>query len=149
VPSTSTKVSSVQTGSFRTECDYHADSPVLGKHVLIVATEGKTINVHPFTDSLGSLQKVPIVDAAVAYDCPYSGKTYCLIIHNALFVDAMDNNLIPPFLMQEAGVVVSGVPKIHSPDPSIDDHMLMFPQDNLRIHMSLRGIISYFPTRKP
>jgi hypothetical protein len=85
----------------------------------------------------------------VAYDCPFSGKSYCLVIHNALFVDAMENNLIPPFLMREAGVLVSDVPKIHSIDPSINDHMLLFPDDDLRIHMSLRGIISYFPTRKP
>ena len=92
---------------------------------------------------------VPIVDAAVIYDCPLSGLTYVLILMNALYVDTMTNNLIPPFVMREAGITVRDTPKIHVKDPSIRDHSISFPSSDLRIEMSLWGIFSYFTTRKP
>ena len=61
----------------------------------------------------------------------------------------MDNNLIPPFIMREAGIEVNEVPKIHAIEPSIEHHSIYFRQDNLRIPLALWGIFSYFPTRKP
>lgn len=61
----------------------------------------------------------------------------------------MDNNLIPPFIMKEAGIEVSKVAKIHVSDPSISDHSIYFKDHDLRIPLALWGIFSYFPTRKP
>ena len=68
---------------------------------------------------------------------------------NALYVPANENNLIPSFLMREAGIVVKDVPKIHVNNPQIEDHSLYFKDKDLRIPMSLDGILSYFPTAKP
>jgi hypothetical protein len=51
---------------------------------MIVNKTDRHINVTPFTQSLGSVKRVPIVSAAVAYDDPRSGKVYVLIIHQAL-----------------------------------------------------------------
>ena len=34
-------------------------------------------------------------------------------MRNVLYVHSMTNNLIPPFLMREAGLKVNDVPKIH------------------------------------
>jgi hypothetical protein len=39
-------------------------------------------------------------------------KTYLLIVRNALHVPSMQHNLIPPFIMREAGLVVNDVPKM-------------------------------------
>ena len=61
----------------------------------------------------------------------------------------MTNNLIPPFLMREAGVVVNDTPKIHTEDPGIDNHTLWFPDQKARMPLQLNGIFSYFPTDKP
>ena len=50
---------------------------------------------------------IPIVDAAVQYDCPFTGNIYILVLRNALYVPAMDNHLIPPFIMREASITVT------------------------------------------
>ena len=89
----------------RSELDSHANMIVLGKHCFVFDNiHGQTCEVQPFDPSLGTVKEVPIVDAAVAYDCPYTHKTYLLMFRNALHVPSMDNNLIPPFIMHEAGL---------------------------------------------
>ena len=87
----------------------------------------------------------PIVDAAVQYDCPYDGQTYILVIRNALHVPSMRNNLLPPFILREAGVRVQDTPKIQVNDPTVEDHSIYFPETGLRIPLSLWGMFSYLP----
>ena len=79
----------------------------------------------------------------------YSGKSYVLLCHNALHVPSMVNNLIPPFIMREAGVIVKDTPKIHIDMPTKEDHFIYFKDEDLRIPLSLHGIFSYFPSRSP
>ena len=79
----------------RTELDSHANMVVVGHHAYILNTSGWTVQVSPFTPEYEALKEVPIVDAAVAYDCPYTNKTYILVFHNALSVPSMDHNLVP------------------------------------------------------
>ena len=93
--------------------------------------------------------QVPMVDAVVLYNCPYDGKEYILVIRNALHVPSMQNNLIPPFMLREAGIEVKETPKIHVTGPTEDDHAIRFPETGFRIPLSLWGIFSYFPTSKP
>ena len=49
---------------------------------------------------------VPVVTAAVIYDCEYTGKTYILVIYNALYFQNMDTNLLPTIMMRLAGLDV-------------------------------------------
>jgi hypothetical protein len=133
----------------RTELDSHANMVVVGSNCLIVEYSGRTAVVSPFTPEYDALTEVPIVDAAVLYECPYSGKEYILLVRNALHVPAMVNNLIPPFVMREAGILVNDTPKIQLKDPTVDDHTILFEETNFRIPLSLWGIFSYFPTRAP
>ena len=134
----------------RSELDSHANMIVLGKHCFVFDNiHGQTCEVQPFDPSLGTVKEVPIVDAAVAYDCPYTHKTYLLMFRNALHVPSMDNNLIPPFIMHEAGLIVNDVPKIHADDPEIKDHSIAFPDTDLRIPLQLWGIFSFFHSRIP
>ena len=60
------------------------------------------------------------------YDCPYSGKSFILVIINTLHVPTMCNHSIPPFAMIEAGVVVNDTPKIQVVDSDVMDHSLYF-----------------------
>jgi hypothetical protein len=90
-----------------------------------------------------------IVDAALLYDCPYSGDKVILLIRNAIHVPNMENNLIPPFVMREAGVVVNDTPKIQIAKPLAGDHSICFPETDLRIPLALWGVFSYFPMSKP
>ena len=136
----------------RTELDSHANMVVLGKNSFIFEATGRTCNVKPFTSELGIASNVPIVDGALAYECPYSFKTYVLIVRNALYIPNMDHNLIPPFIMRAGGVTVRDTAKIHCKYPTRDDHCIRFgtgTENDLRIPLQLFGTFSYFHTRTP
>ena len=132
----------------RTELDSHANMPVVGRHAYIVAETGRTVDVSPFTPDYEAIT-VPLVDAAIQYDSPYTGETYILIIRNALHVPKMKNNLLPPFMLREAGITVNEIPKIQVDQPSEEHHSITFPETEFRIPLSLWGVFSYFPTSKP
>jgi hypothetical protein len=151
-PSTLAIVSPLQANSPepRTELDSHANMVVLGKHCFVFdGIHGKTCDVEPFDPALGTAKKVPVVDAAIAYDCPYQNKTFVLILRNALYMPNMEKNLLPPFIMREAGLLVRDVPKIHVNDPSTIDHTIQFPNSELTIPLQLWGIFSFFHSRIP
>jgi len=44
----------------------------------------------------------------------------------------MENNLLPPFMMREAGVDVRDTPKIQVEDPTEEDHAITFPETGFR-----------------
>ena len=131
------------------ELDSHADSPVVGKNSFILRRTGKQVNVSGFTDRLGSAIPVDVVDAAVAYDCNYTGNTYIMIIRNALYLREMRVNLIPPFMMRLAEIDVDECPKFLARKPTINNHSIYFSKEDLRLPLQLYGIISYLPTRLP
>ena len=134
----------------RSELDSHANMVVLGRNCFVFdGIHGKTCDVEPFDPTLGTVKKVPIVDAAIAYDCPFQNKTFVLIIRNALHIPTMEKNLLPPFILREAGLQVNDVPKIHISDPSTSDHTIQFQKDELTIPLQLWGIFSFFHSRIP
>ena len=132
-----------------TELDSHADSPVVGRNCYIIEHTGKTVKVSGFTKELGNPLEVPVVNAAVAYDCDSTGQTHILIICNALYFPQMDINLIPPIMMRLAGVEVNECPKFLARNPSEEHHSMFFTEFQIRIPFQLEGTISYIPTRRP
>ena len=119
-----------------------------GMHSTIISDTGRIADVSPYTPDCKSMQ-VKIVDAAVKYECPYTGEEYVLIIWNALHVPSMANNLIPPFMLREAGIKVKDTPNIHCDDPTVKDHAIEFCETGFKIPLLLWGVFSYFPTSKP
>ena len=89
------------------------------------------------------------MNAMIQYDSPLDGKEYMLVIQNALRVPSMNNNLIPPFIMRENGIIVNESAKIHCEDPTREDHAIIFKGYDLRIPLWLHGVFSYFVTKKP
>ena len=83
-----------------TELDSHANMVVVGQQATIISGPTTYAEVRAFADDCKTLQKVPIMDVAIAYDCPSSHETYILIVRNALLVKSMVHNLIPPFIMR-------------------------------------------------
>ena len=79
----------------RSELDSHANMIVFGKSCFVIHETGRHADVNAFSPDVPTLEKIPIVDAAVAYDCPYSMKTYLLVARNVLYIPSMDHNLIP------------------------------------------------------
>ena len=132
-----------------TELDSHADSPMVGSYSTVLEYTGRKANVTGFTEDLRRPMTVPVVNAALAYDCDITGETRILVVCNALYFKNMDVNLIPPFMMRLAGVEVNECPKFLSKNPSEDNHSMYFPREDVRISFHLEGIISYIPTRAP
>lgn len=133
----------------RTELDSHADSPVVGKNAIILYKTDMTVNVTPFSDDFGMMPEVPVVHAAVAYDCPVTGLTTILIINNALYIAEMEHNLLPPIMMRLNGIMVDECPKFLSPNPTVDSHSIFFPIEKVRFPLELNGTTSFIPTRRP
>jgi hypothetical protein len=92
---------------------------------------------------------VPIVDAAIVYECQKSEEITVLMIQNALFVRGMHHNLIPPMMMRLAGLEVNECPKFLAQDPNEEHHSIYSRVNDLRINLQLEGIISYLPTCLP
>ena len=132
----------------RTEFDSHANMPLVGCEAYIIADTGKKATVYPYSPDY-SPKELSIVDAGLLYECPYSGKSYILIVRNAISVPSMVHNLVPPFIIREAGVQVKEVPKFQCEDPDVNDHAVVFDESGFRIPLALRGIFSFFPTSRP
>ena len=79
---------------FKLELDTHANMPVVGMGAYIISTSGKTADVNSYNPENRTLQ-IPIVDAALQYDDPFTGITHILLIRNALHVPNMKNRLTP------------------------------------------------------
>jgi hypothetical protein len=127
----------------------HANMNVFGKHCYVISNSGKYANVSAFSEEVGSMLKVPIVDAIIAYDCPFTEKTYILIARNVLHVPSMDHNLIVPFILREANLICNDTPKIQCHNPTHDDHCIIDQETGMRIKLELDGIFSVFNTRMP
>ena len=132
---------------FKVELDSHADTCCVGNDVMIVNETLRTVKVTPFLKSLGSVTKVPIVTAAVAYDDPISGSTYILIIHQALHFKEMNHCLLCPMQLRLNDVAINERPKFLTIKPTDKDHSIIC--GDLLIPLDLKGVTSYFPARKP
>ena len=134
--------------SSRNELDSHVNIPVIGMNSYILSEIGETVDVAPFTPDCKPIS-VELVDAALKYECPYSGEVKILIIRRGLYVPSMTHNLLPPCLLREAGININEVPKIHVTSPTEEHHAITFQESNFRIPPSLHGTFSYFLTSKP
>ena len=62
-----------------TELDFHANMVVIGRLSFDFESTGKTYNVRPFSEENEVAEDVPIIDGAIAYDDPHTGKTYEIV----------------------------------------------------------------------
>jgi Reverse transcriptase (RNA-dependent DNA polymerase) len=147
-------VSQVQVkGESFCELDSHADTCCFGPSAYIIRDTDKTISVTGFHEDLGTVNDVPIVTAAVAYDCALTGHTFILFFHHSLYFDSMTKHLICPAQLRSNGVTVNDIPLLHLPlrDRAPEAHSIitMPPHPSVHIPLSLRGPTSYFLVRKP
>ena len=115
--------------SSRTELDSRANMPVIGMNAYIVSKIGETVDVAPFKPDYKPIS-VELVDAALKYECPYSGEIKILIIRRGLYVPSMTHNLLPPFTVREAGITINEVTKIHVTSPTEEHHAITFQETN-------------------
>ena len=74
--------------------------------------------------------------------------TYILVIRNAMHITSMTNNLIPPFMIREAEIMVYDKPIIQVEKSTVEDHSIYFQETDLRTPLQLWCVFSYFPTSK-
>ena len=133
--------------------DSHADTCSFGPSCLVVHDTEQRISVDPFEKTLGSINDVPIVTAAIAYDCSITYNTYILFFHQSLYFEKLENHLICPNQLRHNNITVNDIPLIHIPfdERSPQHHSIITtpPHPELHIPLSLEGTTSYFVTRKP
>ena len=110
---------------------------------------GKTVEVASFISEYESLSKVPVVDVAMQFGHPKTGEIIVLTVKSLLHVTSIDHNLIPHFMLSEAGVEVNPVPKMRVDEPSPEDHLLYFKDEALRTLLDLAWCIFLFSICKP
>ena len=94
--------------------DSHANMAVVGENATVIQETGRYADFNAFANDVCQMNWVPIKDMVIAYDCPYQRKTLILVTKNALHVTSMNHNLIPPFIMDKAGLEVNTEPNIQS-----------------------------------
>jgi hypothetical protein len=129
-----------------TELDSHANMSVAGSGSTVIARSGHFAMVTPFFPDLPVLEKVEIGDTAMCYDDPVSLWTYILVLRNAFLIPTMSHNLLPPFLVYEAGLFLDETSKHQAMLPTIDNYSIHDSRTRMRIHLQLQGIFSVFPT---
>ena len=131
------------------ELYYSANMIVLGKHWFVLELFSKFCTVNLFNYCLEFIKDLPIVDAAIAYDFPYSHECYILLFCNALYSPNIEDNLLPPFIMCERGAAVHDSLKIHCTDTTSNDHCITLSYSDLKIPFHINGTFSFFHTRRP
>ena len=101
------------------ELDSHASYPVVSKNAMILYKTEMTVNVTSFSEYFGMMPEVPVVRAAVLYDCPITGNSTILIINNVLYIRDVEHNLLPPIIMRLNGLMMDEFPKFLCPNSTI------------------------------
>ena len=125
------------------ELDSNANMAVVGAQCAIISLTGLHVNVAAYSPDL-PCKIMEIVDAAIAYDCPYTLKTTILVIRNSLHIPEMNHNLISPFILREADLQVDEMPKLHTTEPTQEHHIIYDADTELHIYLKLKRILSYF-----
>ena len=112
----------------------------------------KPVNIVGYDKSKGTLaNNMKTVSGALAYDNPTSGTTVIIVVLQAIHVPSMDCNLICPMPVRMNDVKLDDKPKFSTEDPTDESHAISC-EDNMgtlvNITLSLKGVTSYFPTRK-
>ena len=134
----------------RTELDNHADTSVVSPAAALFFHDfERPVNISGYDGSVGFTQ-AQVVSAAVAYDCPTTGDTYMLVIHQAVAVPSIQHILLSSMHLRDNNVCVNHEPKYLALNPSQEHHSIIIPEANdvpaLHIPLRINGVMSYFPT---
>ena len=65
------------------ELNSHVDTTITGSNCVILNYTGKICNVSPYRDNYDPISNVPIVNAAIAWQSPWTRQTYILILNGS------------------------------------------------------------------
>ena len=135
------------------EIDNHADTTVLGRNCLSIHDYNRPVDVSGWDASQGSVE-CPTISGAVAYDHPITGQVYILVYHQAIHCKSLENHLMCPMQSRVTGVKINELPKFLADKPDDETHAIVVgnpldTDESLIIPLMIKGVTSYFPTRKP
>ena len=139
----------------RTDLDNHADTTVVSDETALEIYDYNTpVRVHGYDDGVGRRPNCRMIGAVVAYDDPADGRAWMLVFNQSILIPGMKHNLVCPMQMRDNDIFVNDEPKHMVEDPSEYNHAITVPSvtvddEPFRIPLSLDGVVSYFPTRKP
>ena len=139
-------------GAAANELYSHAETCVVDKNALITHSYGNTFTVTGYNPSLGQVTNLDIISSQVAYELPNSSNVVLLNINQCVNVLTMENNILCPMQLRMNGCRLQETPKFQVRDPTENDHSFTINSesgDQKRIPFFLRGVTSYFHTRKP
>jgi hypothetical protein len=136
-----------------TDLDSHADQCAVGSNALIVHDYDKPINVSGYNPNGPVAENMKTVSAALAYDDPVSSETVILLVHQAIYIPSINHNLLSTMQVRLNDVRVNETPRFLTDNVTDQTHSIVIPMDDndtpYVIPLSLQGVTSYFPTRKP
>jgi hypothetical protein len=93
------------------------------------------------------------VTGVLGYTDPLTIRRFMLVIHQALHIPMQTHNLIGLMQLRGNGILINDEPKDMPLTPTDDHHCNSIPAtkdtDALHIPLSIKGVVSYFPTWKP
>jgi hypothetical protein len=135
-----------------TDLDSHTNQCLLGNNTLVIHNYDKLVNVVGYNPRGPVTHSLHTISGALAYDCPDSGETFILIVHQAIHNPKLEHNLLSPFQMWLNDVIVSDMLKFMTEMPTEKDHAIVVidpdSNDELIIPLSVHGVTSTFLTRK-
>ena len=141
------------TNESRTDLDSHADQCAIGRNALIVHDYDRPINVTGYNPTGPVAKDLKTVSAALAYDDPVSGETVILLVHQAIHIPDLDHNLLSTMQVRLNDVMVNDTPRFLTDELTDLSHTIAIPTAEVGspyvIPLSLEGVTSTFPTRKP
>ena len=93
-----------------------------------------------FTPVLGS-KTVDVFDAAIAYECEFTGKVLIMVIRNRLHLKEMKHNLLSQFIMRLAITEVHELPKFMTRNATTKHCSVYFKENDIRISLAIKGIL--------
>ena len=115
-----------------------------GSNCVILEYTGKECDVSPYRDDYDSIQNVPIVHAATAWQSKETGQTYILILNESIWMgDTMSHTLINPNQLRHFGTKVQD-------NPMSDQPLSIITEDNgFCMDLAMAGTICYVDTFAP
>ena len=133
----------------RTELYSHANVVVVGINFIIIREKVRCAEVALLMPGYDILNKLPIAHASTKSYDKYSEEKCLLFFYGATWVPSMAHNLVPPFILNEAGIESNIMRKKYIKSSSKEDHSKFFKEVDMRIHLLMNGMLSCFPSCKP
>ena len=108
-----------------TEVDSHADISDLGKNALMFLNDEQQVNVVGYDRSKGTCAiNLPIVSGTLVYNDLMMGMMLMLVIHQAVHVQTMNNNLLWLMQVWMNDIKLNDTPKFLIENPTNTSHAI-------------------------